>query len=88
MVNHGFSSTAVTVSVGTDYPGEAAGDCISVYGDSAHLTPTVELLAAQGAATIGLAPYVRWDGKMACDNSTSYCGREAARVGPHAQRRA
>ncbi|HEX5431202.1 MAG TPA: hypothetical protein VFW83_04500 [Bryobacteraceae bacterium] len=74
LANHGFTSTAVTVSVTNRDPAESAGDCGSVYGDSAHLMNTSELLAATGGSLIGFPPYVRFDGGMTCDNSTPFCG--------------
>jgi len=74
MADYGFSATAVTTSVSSASPGSAGGDCGSLYGDSAHLMLTSELLAATGGALIGNPPYISWNGDMPCDASPTYCG--------------
>jgi hypothetical protein len=80
MNNHNFPSAA-TVSVVVSRPSEGSSsiDCPSVYGDSAHIMGSSQLLAAFGGAKIGSPPFVAYNGEMPCDNSTllSNCGPQS-----------
>jgi hypothetical protein len=73
LANHGFSSTAVTVSVDTDQPSDTANSCLSVYGDGAQILGTTELLAATGGALIGQPRWIKANGDMNCDDSINHC---------------
>jgi hypothetical protein len=60
MAKYGFSSGRVTLSATTENLPAADGssfDCGSVYGDSAFIERTSQLLAAFGGAAIGQEPY-------------------------------
>ena len=79
LANHGYSSSALTVSVDTDTPGSftpsppASYPCASIYGDAAQLLGTSELLGATGGARIGGPPQVAVNGAMSCDTSAQNC---------------
>jgi hypothetical protein len=53
LASYGFSAGAATYSVSTTNPSVAAYDCGSVYGDSALVLSSSELLAAMGGGLIG-----------------------------------
>ncbi len=74
MAAHGFSSRRATVSVGVHRPSVNGFHCGSVYGDSAMIFRTSELLATTGGAKFGMPPYVVPTNQLLCDNSETYCG--------------
>jgi|SRR5579871_690291 len=71
LTNHGYNGAAATYGVQTIQPTSAAYDCNSLYGDSAHLLPSSELLGSTGAAQIGLPLYINPSatGGLPCDTS-------------------
>jgi hypothetical protein len=74
MAAHGFSSRRVTPSVQmskptyTTAPDPGWSDCETIYGDSALIVLTSELLASFGGAKIGVPPYVYADHGLTCEN--------------------
>ncbi len=52
--------------------------CSSVYGDSAEVVYSSELLAALNGGVIGWPPFITFNGAVACDNSAPNCGGDQA----------
>lgn len=79
MANQGFSSSRVTVSVPTyNVAASVDGgsyDCGSVYGDSAIIDYSSQMLAAFGGAKFGNEPYQTYGTySIPCYNFSSVCG--------------
>ncbi len=78
MAHYGFSSSRVTIDVGTFNVAAYMGggyDCGSVYGDSAILDYSSQALAAFGGAKIGQEPYTTYGNtSLPCYNYSSVCG--------------
>lgn len=67
-------SPKVTVSVVTNRPNVVSGVvsiCGSVYGDSATVMLSSQLLAATGGAVFGSPPWVSFQGELPCDASVA-----------------
>jgi len=77
LASWGYSPTVLTVSVGTNQPGisdpnDLLFNCKSIYGDSAQVMFSTQLLAATGGAKIGSYPDVEANGQMACYVGSDY----------------
>jgi hypothetical protein len=78
MAPYGFNSSRAMIDVGTYNVAAYAGagwDCGSVYGDSAIIDYSSQLLAAFGGAKVGREPYNEFQQtSLPCYNPTSVCG--------------